>query len=651
MTEGTESDNGADNQPQISPWMRATLADVTDFDFEAPVAQSHSADSQELRDLYRRAANPGENNEVPDTQAGRVFAMLWAVAGMHFRPREVNDPFGAMLVLSGGGRSAIPADFRGPPLDVLSYMAERAKHPVLRARLADVCWLLDRKRSAMAALASEAYVEIVKMVDAGELNFRFDDHYDPLKHDARDLLSRALQIGRAIGPDKPGPASAREMVSTLRARAFEKKLPIPIDWFAHLDLDFEISDAATVGSDVEAVIAALPTTTESHSILELWRLATRAYHLAKKDEDKFRARSSGAEQFVTMARQQPSAMLGAQFLAEAIAELHGVPGKKDRRKELNHLLVDTQANISEEMSSFSVPLDLKDIVQRTEQDIRVLNLKDKLFAFAALSHSPDPQQLIDEARSTIKKYPLSSLFGASHHDREGKVIHRSESAGFGEGEDGSAVARQIAQSETLRRQLVAAGRIEPARQAIVAAHYISDEVFGHILVNSPFVPHDLLMTFCRGFVRFFQGDFVSGLYILTPLLENSLRHVLKRHGQEVSKFDDARLTQQDRTISVLFEQMRAELDTIFGKALTTDIENVFLKKPGPYLRHGLSHGLLHDGDPYGPDAIYACWLIFQLCLTPLFPYRTRLSLPIDDANRDLAQPPMTDTSDEFSPAK
>ena len=52
-----------------------------------------------------------------------------------------------------------------------------------------------------------------------------------------------------------------------------------------------------------------------------------------------------------MAQQQPSAMLGAQFLAEAIAELHGVPGKKDRRKELNHLLIDVQANISEESNT------------------------------------------------------------------------------------------------------------------------------------------------------------------------------------------------------------------------------------------------------------------------------------------------------------
>src|SRR4029077_18984224 len=31
----------------------------------------------------------------------------------------------------------------------------------------------------------------------------------------------------------------------------------------------------------------------------------------------------------------------------------------------------------------------------------------------------------------------------------------------------------------------------------------------------------------RAFLRFFQGDFASAVYILTPLLENSLRHVLK----------------------------------------------------------------------------------------------------------------------------
>jgi len=56
-----------------------------------------------------------------------------------------------------------------------------------------------------------------------------------------------------------------------------------------------------------------------------------------------------------------------------------------------------------------------------------------------------------------------------------------------------------------------------------------------------------------------KGDFTSALYTLTPLLEASLRHFLKLNGHDVTIFDDATQTQQDRTISSLFEQMRDEL--------------------------------------------------------------------------------------------
>jgi hypothetical protein len=644
MPDNKQNEERAGNSPQISPWLRATLGDLADFDFEAPVAESGSAESQELGDLYRRAANPGENNEVPDTPAGRVFAMLWAVANMHFRPKQPNDPFGAMLVLADGGRSALPADFRGPPIEVLSQMASRAKHPVLRARLADVCWLLDQKRSTLAATASEAYVEIVEKVDAGQLKFRFDNEPDALTYEAADLLRRGLQIGHAIGRDKPGSLAPRKMVAALRARAFEKRLPHPALWFAHLDLDYGISDPGNVGKEVELLIPTLPPDTDPHSILELWRLAARAYHFAKRDDDKYRARSGAAEQLASMGQQQPSAMLGAQFLAEAIAELHGVPNKKERRRELNHLLVDVQTGIADEMSTFSVPLDVTEIIRNTEQGVRGRSLRDQLFIFAGLARSPEPSDLVDKAKKKIAKYPLSSLFGVSHLDGEGKVVHRSEGADFGDSEDSSAVAREIAADEKHRRQVAVAGWIEPARRAIGGDHYLTDDSLGHLLAHSPFVPRDLLMTFCRGFVRFFQGDFVSALYILAPLLENSLRHVLKSHGHDVSKFDDANLTQQDRTISILFGQMRDELDSIFGKAHTTDIENVFLKKPGPYLRHALSHGLLHDGDPYGPDAIYACWLIFHLCVLPLSPYRKQIHLPFDSASRSSPQEPTTDVS-------
>ena len=60
--------------------------------------------------------------------------------------------------------------------------------------------------------------------------------------------------------------------------------------------------------------------------------------------------------------------------------------------------------------------------------------------------------------------------------------------------------------------------------------------------------------------------------------------------------------------------------------LTTDIENVFLNKPGPHLRHVFAHGLLHDGVPYSHDVTYACWLIYRLAVLPLVSDRERLGI-------------------------
>ena len=109
----------------------------------------------------------------PETPAARVFSMLAAVTGMHLKAQEPNEPFGPMVVWAEGHRSAAPGDFRGEPVEVLAQMAARAKHPVLRARLADVCWLLERKRAQLGMTAISAYVEIVKQVDSGALKFQF----------------------------------------------------------------------------------------------------------------------------------------------------------------------------------------------------------------------------------------------------------------------------------------------------------------------------------------------------------------------------------------------------------------------------------------------------------------------------------------------
>jgi hypothetical protein len=614
---------------QPAPWARVTGADVQGLDFEAPIAGTSAAETQELSDLFRSALQSSNGSAEPDdTPIARTFTMLCALSGMYFKPDERNEPFGPMVTLVNGSRSAIPSDFQAC-IEVLADMAHRAANPVLLARLADVCWLLDRKRGKLAAAAISAYVDIVQRTKRGDLKFRFEQEIGALEHPARDYLCRALSIGRAIGWNKPETMAARELVVELRKQAIEKQALLPIVWFCDLDLDFAVSDPGDTGADLDRVLAAPPPDTARDVLVELWRIAARAYHLAKRNDNKHRCQIAAAECLAdeALATNQP-AMRASHLLSIAISELHGIPGQRDRRTELCHKLVDIQARVPDEMSEFSRELDLQEIAQRVQKAVAGrVGFIDKLFVFADLAASPEPGKLAEDAAKSIRKHPLSSIFGTSHLDREGKVIHRSEGAGFGDANE-AAVRQQIAQAEGIRRMMAAFGQIEPARHAILETHYISDDVFAPLLRQSPFVPPGLVLTFSRGFARFFQGDFVGATYILTPLLENSLRYVLKTNGLDVSIFDDATKTQQDRTISSLFEQMRPDLDRILTTRITTDIESVFLTKLGPHIRHAVAHGLLRDGDPYGADAIYGCWLIFRLCLAPLFGHRDQLKLSI-----------------------
>src|SRR5262245_53513855 len=147
---------------ELPAWACATLQDVQGFDFEAPIVSSATADCSELSDhfvasLKAAGAEPGQ----PSGPMTRVYTMLAGVTGMYLRVAQKNDPFGPLFIFSDGKRSAIPDDFCGATLEVLAYMAERSQNPTLRARLSDVCWLLDRKRAGLGGLAVSSYCDIV----------------------------------------------------------------------------------------------------------------------------------------------------------------------------------------------------------------------------------------------------------------------------------------------------------------------------------------------------------------------------------------------------------------------------------------------------------------------------------------------------------
>lgn len=187
---------------------------------------------------------------------------------------------------------------------------------------------------------------------------------------------------------------------------------------------------------------------------------------------------------------------------------------------------------------------------------------------------------------------------------------------------------QIAQSESHRRQIIVFGTLKPVRCLIQSETAVTPDDFMVICNYSPFVPEGYEAIFSLGFVRFFQGDMISAANILIPMLENSLRHVLKISGRDTSKIESD-MTQEDSALSRLLDKEAERLEAIFGKAVIFEIDLLFNNRHGPRVRHEHAHGKLTAGNCYSDDVTYSCWFLYRLTCIPLFGHWEEVARHID----------------------
>lgn len=613
------------HQPETSKiplWLQASAADFDYVDINSPLMAATTVDGHEASSLFGTAAKASA--EAQRECEERVYAMLGAICSFYFKPNEQAEPYGPMMRFAES-RSAQPSDFSKPHAQMLASQIERVSHSGFRARLADLVWIVDRKQHVAAAAAITAYSEIVKGIINKSATLKRADA-DEHSYEVPQYLRRALQIGKAIGWDKDVVIAARQQVAQLRLSSLAANNHFSYRRFATLDLEYQISDSAEIAAEAERLGASTPGE-QKH---DLYSLAARAHRACKKQAERERCLLVAAEALVDVAdAQRHSAMAETHWLEKAIAEMRRLPAAKDRLRALKHRLVDTQSRVLDEMQEFSSSQDITDLVEQARDHIRDKPLSEALRILALLSKSPEPQKLKDEARQAIAEHPLSSLFGATHYDHDGKPVHRTPGGGLGDGdEEAQEVREKIAQSEKLRRSIVVCGQIEPARQVILLEHAVDEALVALLCRHSGFVPEDREGIFVSGILHFLQGDMIAALHTLLPQIENSFRHILRLHGEDVVKINED-MTQEDMSLSQMVGRLRPALESIFGAAIIADIENLNIYRGGPQLRDRATHGLLHQYAPFGPDAVYACSLVFRLVCIPLLPHWDKLAPSLD----------------------
>ena len=525
-----------------------------------------------------------------------------------------------------GRRGMIPADLRGDQSAVIGELVPTLQNPGLRARMADIVWINDRKRAAMAHHAIDAYCEAVQLVLNDKAEF-FNEDWTPSGHDGRNMLRRACQIAHATGWKDPEASRLKALLCAVIQDAVHHRNHRGFFNSADIALQFAIDDPANIAANAETFAASEDV--GPHWSHDLWELAARTHAALRNQEDRDRCLVDAAESHMMIADAAGGeGMVAAGAIMDVIRALRHLPNTKYRRQEIEAKLHQAQASVRDEMGVISTQFDLTDFIEHARKCVSGVSLPRALGLFADLASSPDPVDLRDEARRVADENFLSSIIPSTMLDEDGKVVAKSPGMRGDQIDSGIALHHLIARHENLRRQTVVPGLIEPARRLIWSERSLHQHHLRLIVAMTPFVPADREDLVTTGFARFFGGDFFSALHILVPQLEHSLRHVLKQAGVEPSAIQSD-MTQESRTLSVMLDKYRAPLEGVLGPAVVFEIETLFDFRAGPAIRHQVAHGLLSAAECNGTDSIYACWFIFRLFCLPLFPHWEEITHRMD----------------------
>ncbi len=257
--------------------------------------------------------------------------------------------------------------------------------------------------------------------------------------------------------------------------------------------------------------------------------------------------------------------------------------------------------------------DVSDVVRRSLEAVSGKTLEESLFTLAfRVIRPPDYDEMKEQAQLHFRQFPLSNLFPGTQLDSEGRIVAR-RAAGLG----GELDEREIAEwQETLRiatmqHNVLVQGVIEPIRVALCTFHNIVERDLHAYCLNNPFIADGQEALYTRGLYAGLTGDFASAIALLVPLLENSLRHILKQQGVETTSLNAYGVQEEMHLGSILDHECCIQT---FGTNQVKDLRGLLIERTYGNLRNRVAHGFMSTGEFFQPAPIYLWWLCLRFVL-------------------------------------
>lgn len=576
--------------------------------------------AQPWEDIAREAEHPSythistklsqkaaELEKAGDSKGATVYRFLNHIAFIHLDADNKDQPLRPAW-MSPTGRSAAIEDFGEQARDTIKQLIDSTKHPLLRARFADMIWLL-RKDHKMAEVAASDYLAAFKGVDDGE-NWAYEF----------DCLQRGMALARMLGAKKP---LYGEYVSFIETRLDQLESTCTDSLgvrMLSLLAEYRVSDPTRSAKIAESMGDRLETSGLSFLARDCYDLAAR-FHLGNGDTAN--AQRLGIKKGESLLRQAEDCITkpgqgyftATHHLAIAIECFRQSGAEEAKVESLHKLLIEWQGKTSGEMKSFSHEVDTSTIVEAARDNVKGKTLQQAIFAMA-IGH---PVIKSDELRKRVIGYmndfPLTHLFPATFMARDGRVMAHKPSALSNDEEtrESAIEAEMFHQAANIDWPLRAQAYINTCREQITEEHQPTLAALQFLVLHNPFIPEGHEPIFLRGILAGFRGEFDLTAHFLVPQIEESIRHILRSAGHVTSKLD-AKLIQEQRLLGTLLDL--PETIDILGKDHVFELRGILCEKFGYDLRNRLAHGFVSYSDCWGADVLNLWWLVIRLLSIP-----------------------------------
>lgn len=547
--------------------------------------------------------------EKENDELAKLYYVLAKIMLFRFSPSSVNDPYLAHEL------DSIAENLTDNDLDILEKLAPHCECLAIKARIADIRWLLVKPKNYKDAIAAiENYSEYpVEPVTWNE--------------GTKDFYERALCLGLQLrkGAANQVTALERKLLSSLEGD-FINSSPYFHLQVANLLFEYGLAKEKSTWLGIRFLERG------QYFIREKNFNAARSYLLfaadrfgAEGDEEQWLlCKYLTANSWELEAEEREHSFVRKHFYENAFHSYTAIPTKYRDKFEIDSKILELRNSLRvvgqkavAELPVIKMPS--VDVSESVKASIEYMSgLVDTATAIQSLALICKPITLIyaeESLKSQLENTLFTRLFSTVRFTSDGRSAGRSNPLGIESDAEESDKFTVLVEKACHYAEFVSQASIIHGLNQLLEEHRISFHQLLEMCKLSPFVPTDRVRLFARGLYLGFEYDFATAIHMLVPQWEHIVRNVLNECSVATTVIKDSQETEIG--LSKLLD--KEETAEIFDQDLLFEMKALLVHWHGPNLRNNIAHGLISTNEAGSYLVVYWWWRSLRLIVMSLAP--------------------------------